>query len=65
MLEVIRPKSLKDSPEIRAMTIDEETKFVNYIISKDLKDCPNNSNFIDTNSYENKKNNSKPLPPER
>lgn len=46
MLEVIRPKSLKDSPEIRAMTIDEETKFVNYIISKDLKDCPYRNEFL-------------------
>jgi len=35
------------------------------LLNSNTKLLSNNSNFIDTNSYENKKNNSKTLPPER
>lgn len=46
MLGVIRPKSLKDSPPIRAMTLEEETKFVDYITSKPLEACPYRNEFL-------------------
>ena len=46
MLEVIRPKSLKETPPIRAMTLDEESKFVDYITSKSLKECPYRNEFL-------------------
>ena len=48
----------------------KETELEKYYMEQNLlnsntKLLSNNSNFIDTNSYENKKNNSKTLPPER
>ena len=46
MLGVIRPKSLKDSPPIRAMTLEEETKFVDYITSKPLEECPYRNEYL-------------------
>ncbi len=46
MLGVIRPKSLKNSPPIRAMTLEEETKFVDYITSKPLEECPYRNEYL-------------------
>lgn len=38
MIEVIRPKSFKKDKEIRAMTIDEESQFVDYLLHHSIKD---------------------------
>jgi len=38
MIEVIRPKSVRKDKEIRAMTIDEESKFVDYLMNTTIKD---------------------------
>ena len=46
MTGVIRPKSTKADKDIRAMTIEEETKFINYLIKQDIKDCPYRNEFL-------------------
>lgn len=33
MVDVIKPKSNKDDKEVRAMTIEEQQKFTNYLMS--------------------------------
>lgn len=38
MIEVIRPKAIKKDKEIRAMTIDEESKFVDYLTKHSIQD---------------------------
>ena len=38
MIEVIRPKAIKKDKEIRAMTIDEESKLVDYLTKHSIKD---------------------------
>ena len=43
---VIKPKSLKEKPPIRAMTVEEESKFVDYITSKTLDECPYRNEFL-------------------
>ena len=43
---VIKPKSLKEKPPIRAMTVEEESKFVDYITSKTLEECPYRNEFL-------------------
>ena len=38
MIEVIRPKSVKKDKDVRAMTVDEESKFINYLLEHSVKD---------------------------
>lgn len=38
MIEVIRPKAMKKDKDIRAMTIEEESKFVDYLTKHSIKD---------------------------
>ncbi len=40
MAQVIRPKSLKEEKVVRAMTLDEENQFVNYLQTKTIDNCP-------------------------
>ena len=46
MAQVIRPKSRKQTKLVRAMTLDEETKFVEYLQSQNIKDCPYRNEFL-------------------
>ena len=46
MSQVIRPKSNKPPKVVRAMTLDEENKFVNYLQNKTLKECPYKNEFL-------------------
>ena len=46
MAQVVRPKSLKENKVVRAMTLDEENKFVNYIQNKTLKECPHKNEYL-------------------
>ena len=46
MSQVIRPKSNKPPKVVRAMTLDEENKFVNYLQNKTLKECPYRNEFL-------------------
>ncbi len=46
MIEVIRPKSIKKDKEIRAMTIDEESKLVDYLTKHSIKDIYYKNAFL-------------------
>ena len=46
MAQVIRPKSLKEEKEVRAMTLEEENKFVNYIQNKSIIECPYKNEYL-------------------
>lgn len=46
MKQVIRPKSQKQTKIVRAMTLEEENQFVNYLQNKSLKDCPYRNEFL-------------------
>ena len=46
MTQVIKPKSLKPNKIVRAMTLDEENKFINYIKDKSLKECPYKNEYL-------------------
>lgn len=46
MLGVIKPKSIKETEKRRAMTIEEETKFINYLNSIDLSNCKYKNVFL-------------------
>lgn len=39
MVNVIRPKSLKPDKIVRALTVEEQQTFTEYLLNKDLKDC--------------------------
>lgn len=46
MAQVIRPKSLKEEKEVRAMTLDEENVFVNYLQTKTIDNCPYKNEYL-------------------
>lgn len=46
MAQVVRPKSSKTGKVIRAMTLDEENTFVNYLQSKSITECPYKNEFL-------------------
>ncbi len=46
MINVIRPKSLKEDKEVRALTVDEQQQFTDYILSKNLKSCKYRNVFL-------------------
>ena len=46
MEQVIRPKSKKSMKDIRALTLDEEQKFVNYLLNQNLKNCPYKNEYL-------------------
>ena len=39
MVNVIKPRSLKDDKVVRALTFEEQQQFTNYLLSRDLADC--------------------------
>ncbi len=46
MAQVIRPKSIKQQKLVRAMTLEEENRFVNYLQNKTIKECPYKNEFL-------------------
>lgn len=46
MINVIRPRSLKQDKEVRALTVDEQQAFTEYLLSKDLKHCKYRNVFL-------------------
>ena len=46
MAQVLRPKSNKQEKLVRAMTLDEENQFINYLQSKTIKECPYRNEFL-------------------
>lgn len=46
MIEVIRHKSVKKDKDVRAMTVDEESKFINYLLEHSIKDIPYRNAFL-------------------
>lgn len=46
MLNVIKPKSLKEDKEVRALTVDEQQNFTEYLLSKDLENCKYRNVFL-------------------
>ena len=46
MAQVIRPKSVKPEKIVRAMTLDEENKFVNYLQTKNIDECPYKNEYL-------------------
>lgn len=46
MLNVIKPKSVKSDKEVRALTVEEQQAFTEYLLSKDLKHCKYRNVFL-------------------
>jgi len=46
MINVIKPKSLKEDKIVRALTVDEQQAFTEYILNKDLKSCKYRNVFL-------------------
>ena len=42
----MRPKSVKKDKDVRAMTVDEESKFINYLLEHSVKDIPYRNAFL-------------------
>ncbi len=46
MVDVIKPRSTKADKEVRAMTVDEQQVFTNYLMGKDIQDEPYKNVFL-------------------
>ncbi len=46
MADVIKPKSSKQDKVVRALTVDEQQAFTDYILNKDLKHCKYRNLFL-------------------
>lgn len=46
MINVIKPKSVKEDKEVRALTVEEQQAFTDYLIHKDLKHCKYRNVFL-------------------
>ena len=46
MINVIKPKSVKQDKEVRALTVEEQQSFTDYLLSKDLKQCKYKNVFL-------------------
>ena len=46
MEQVIKPKSKKSLKDVRAMTLEEEQKFVDYLFTQNIKECPYRNEFL-------------------
>lgn len=46
MINVIRPRSLKQDKVVRALTVDEQQAFTEYILNKDLEHCKYRNVFL-------------------
>lgn len=46
MIDIIKPKSLKQDRVVRALTVEEQEKFTNYLMSKTIKEEPNKNVYL-------------------
>ncbi len=46
MINVIKPKSMKEDKEVRALTVEEQQAFTEYLLNKDLKHCKYRNVFL-------------------
>lgn len=46
MINVIQPKSIKEDKIVRALTVDEQQAFTEYLLSKDLEKCKYKNVFL-------------------
>lgn len=46
MVDFIKPKSKKKTKIVRALTTEEESQFVEYLLNQDLKSCPYKNVFL-------------------
>ena len=46
MINVLKPKSNKQDKEVRALTVEEQQSFTDYLLSKDLKQCKYKNVFL-------------------
>ena len=46
MINVIKPKSVKQDKEVRSLTFEEQQAFTDYLLNKDLKDCKYRNVFL-------------------
>lgn len=46
MIDVIKPKSLKEDKEVRALTVEEQQMFTNYLINTNLSQCKYRNVFL-------------------
>lgn len=46
MINVIKPKSLKDNKIVRALTVEEQQNFTNYLLNKTIEDCKYKNVFL-------------------
>ena len=46
MINVIKPRSLKEDKIVRALTVEEQQMFTDYLLSKSLKDCKYKNVFL-------------------
>ena len=46
MVDVIKPRSLKKDREVRALTVEEQEKFTNYLMSKTIEEEPNKNAYL-------------------
>ena len=46
MINVIKPKSLKDNKIVRALTVEEQQNFTNYLLNKTIYDCKYKNVFL-------------------
>lgn len=46
MINVIKPRSCKEDKVVRALTVDEQQAFTDYILNKDIKDCKYRNVFL-------------------
>ena len=46
MINVIKPRSVKEDKEVRALTVEEQQAFTDYLLNKDLKQCKYKNVFL-------------------
>lgn len=46
MISVIKPRSNKEDKEVRALTVEEQQAFTDYLLNKDLKHCKYKNVFL-------------------
>ena len=46
MINVIKPRSLKQDKVVRALTVDEQQTFTDYLLNKDIKTCKYRNVFL-------------------
>lgn len=46
MVNVIKPKSLKKTKKVRALTVDEQQQFTNWLLNKNIDNCRHKNVFL-------------------